>query len=150
MGRALLLQGDKDGAREHAVQALRADPTAPDALALLTSIKTRANPFLGAWWHYATWLERIGPARSVIVLLAAFVLYRVAVISAEQDGAAGLAQGIQLAWLAVVAYMIDLFVLVGVLGLSGDFDLIGVAIHLWALWSLSNGYWTARRIKLGA
>jgi Flp pilus assembly protein TadD len=104
MGRVLLLQGDKDGAREHAVQALRADPTAPDALALLTSIKTRANPFLGAWWHYATWLERIGPARSVIVLLAAFVLYRVAVISAEQDGATGLAQGIQLAWLAVVAY----------------------------------------------
>jgi tetratricopeptide (TPR) repeat protein len=104
MGWALLLRGDKAGAREHAIEALRADATAPDALALLTSIKTRSNPLLGAWWHYATWLERIGPTRSVIVLLAAFVVQRLAVIYAEQIGEAGLATGISVAWLAIVVY----------------------------------------------
>lgn len=104
MGRALLLSGDVTGAREHAIHALRADPTAPSALALLTAIKTRTNPLLGVWWRYATWMDRIGPARSVIVLLAAFVLYRLAVIVSDQQGAAGLATGIQLAWLAIVVY----------------------------------------------
>jgi tetratricopeptide (TPR) repeat protein len=104
MGWALLLRGDKAGAREHAIEALRADATAPDALALLTSIKTRSNPLLGAWWHYATWLERIGPTRSVIVLLAAFVLQRLAVIYSEQIGATGLATGISVVWLAIVVY----------------------------------------------
>jgi tetratricopeptide (TPR) repeat protein len=104
MGWALLYAGDKAGAREHAIVALRADPLAPDALALMTSIKTRSNPLLGAWWHYATWLERIGPTRSVIVLIAAFVLQRLAAIYAEQEGEAGLATGISLAWLAVVVY----------------------------------------------
>lgn len=104
MGTALLLQGDTAGAREHAILALRAEPLAPDALALLTSIKTRANPLLGAWWHYATWLERIGPTRSVLVLLAAFVLYRTAVIVAQQEGAPAFAGGIQIAWLGIVVY----------------------------------------------
>ena len=104
MGTALLLQGDKVGAREHAILALRAEPLAPDALALLTSIKTRSNPLLGAWWHYATWLERVGPTRSVIVLLSAFVLYRLAVIVAQQEGATAIAGGIQIAWLGIVVY----------------------------------------------
>jgi tetratricopeptide (TPR) repeat protein len=104
MGWALLLLGDTAGAREHAIGALRADPLAPDALALLTSIKTRANPLLGAWWHYAAWMEKIGPTRSVVVLLTAFVLYRLAVIVADQQGASELASGIQIAWLAVVVY----------------------------------------------
>jgi len=104
MGWALLLHGDKAGAREHAIEALRADPLAPDALALMTSIKTRANPLLGVWWHYATWMEKIGQTRSVIVLLTAFVVYRLAVIVADQQGASGLASGIQIAWLGVVVY----------------------------------------------
>jgi tetratricopeptide (TPR) repeat protein len=104
MGWALLRSGDKAGAREHAIDALRADATAPDALALLTSVKTRSNPLLGAWWHYATWLQRIGPTRSVIVLLAAFALQRVAAIYAEQHGEAGLSTTISVVWLAIVVY----------------------------------------------
>jgi len=104
MGWALLRLGDKAGAREHAIEALRADASAPDALALLTSIKTRSNPLLGVWWHYATWMQRIGPTRSVIVLLAAFALQRVASIYAQQHGEAGLASAISVVWLAIVVY----------------------------------------------
>jgi len=104
MGWALLRSGDRAGARDHAIHALRADASAPDALALLTSIKTRSNPLLGAWWHYATWMERIGSTRSVMVLLAAFALQRVAAIYAQQIDEPGLARAISIAWLAIVVY----------------------------------------------
>lgn len=104
MGTVLLLRGDVAGAREHAALALRADPSDPSALRLLTSIKTRSNPLLGLWWHYATWMERIGAARSVVVLLVAFVLYRLLVITATRADADGLAAGVQIAWLGLVVY----------------------------------------------
>lgn len=104
MGSALLLQGDAERAREHAVLALRIDPTDPAALRLLTSIKTRSNPLLGLWWRYATWAERVGAARQIVVLLGAFVLYRFAVIATSGAGHASLAAGIEIAWLAVVVY----------------------------------------------
>jgi hypothetical protein len=59
---------------------------------------------LGAWWHYATWIDKIGPTRSVVVLLAAYVVYRIVVIAASNAGAESLATGVQWAWLALVAY----------------------------------------------
>jgi hypothetical protein len=40
----------------------------------------------------------------VIVLLSAFVLYRLAVIVAQQEGATAIAGGIQIAWLGIVVY----------------------------------------------
>ena len=104
MGEVLLKRGDIDGAREHAAFALRADPTSSAALALLTSIKARTSPLLGLWWRYAVWGERVGPTRQVIVLLVAFVLYRVSTIVATDAGMDGLAGAIVFAWLGVVVY----------------------------------------------
>lgn len=46
--------------------------------------------------------------------------------------------------LAIVAYGLDLALLVAVLGATHDMDIIGVAIHAWALWSL-RGAWLASR-----
>lgn len=104
MGSVLLLRGDVTGAREHAALALRDDPTDPGALRLLTSIKARSNPLLGLWWRYATWGERVGPARQIVVLLVAFVLYRVAVLAAAGSGETAIAGVVQIAWLAFVVY----------------------------------------------
>lgn len=104
MGNTLLLNGDVDGAREHAVLALRNDPSDPDALQLMTSIKARTHPLLGIWWHYAVWSERMGPTRNILVLLGAFVLYRIGVIAASGAGETALAAGVQIAWLALVVY----------------------------------------------
>jgi tetratricopeptide (TPR) repeat protein len=104
MGETLLARGDVEGAREHAALALRADAADQDALRLLTSIKARTSPLLSLWWRYAVWGERVGPTRQVIVLLVAFVLYRVSSIAAAGAGAAALAGGIEAAWLAVVVY----------------------------------------------
>lgn len=104
MGRVLLLKGDVANAREHAVLALQADPTHPSALQLLVSIKARTNPLLGAWWHYAVWSNRIGTTRSIVVLIVAYVLYRISELAARDFGHEALATGINLAWLALVVY----------------------------------------------
>jgi Flp pilus assembly protein TadD len=104
MGETLLARGDVEGAREHAALALRADATDQAALRLLTSIKARTSPLLSLWWRYSVWGERVGPTRQIIVLLGAFVLYRVSTIMATDAGRTGLASAINLAWLAVVIY----------------------------------------------
>jgi Flp pilus assembly protein TadD len=104
MGETLLARGDIEEAREHAALALRADATDQAALRLLTSIKARTNPLLSLWWRYSVWGERVGPTRQVVVLLVAFVLYRVSTIMATDAGRIGLASAINLAWLAVVIY----------------------------------------------
>jgi Flp pilus assembly protein TadD len=104
MGEVLLKRGDIEDAREHAALALRADPSDPSALGLLTSIKARTSPLLGLWWRYAAWGERVGPTRQVIVLLVAFVLYRLSTIVATDLGKDGLASMIVLVWLGIVVY----------------------------------------------
>jgi Flp pilus assembly protein TadD len=104
MGETLLGRGDIQGAREHAALALRNDATDLEALRLLTSIKARTSPLLSVWWRYAVWGERVGPTRQVIVLLVAFVLYRLVTLMAADAGRDDLAGAISLAWLAVVLY----------------------------------------------
>ncbi|MEM7352079.1 MAG: tetratricopeptide repeat protein [Acidobacteriota bacterium] len=104
MGRVLLHKDRLDEAREHAVWALRNDPTSRDALALMAQIKARSSLVLGLWWRYATWMGSLGDGRSILVLLAAYVLYRVGVITAEVMTHEGLANFITLLWLSIVAY----------------------------------------------
>lgn len=104
MGQALLLAGDVAGAREHALLALRVDATDVGALHLMSSIKARSNPLLGLWWRYATWASAIGTSRQILVLLGAFVLYRVGAIAMSQAGNTGAAGVINIVWLAIVVY----------------------------------------------
>jgi tetratricopeptide (TPR) repeat protein len=104
MGSTLLARGDVQDARDHALAALRSDPTNPGALHLLTAVKTRSNPLLGLWWRYATWGERVGPARLIVVLLVAYAMQRFATIAAAGAGEDALANGISYAWLALCVY----------------------------------------------
>lgn len=104
MGRTLLLRRDDRGAREHALAALRIDATDVGALHLMAAIKARANPLLGLWWRYAVWASAMGTTRQIVVLLTAFVLYRVATIALGQAGNAGAAMAVNYAWIAIVVY----------------------------------------------
>lgn len=104
MGHAALHRGDVETAREHALWALRIDPTAHGPLYLLSSIKARSNPLLGLWWRYQTWIGSLGDGRAIVVLLGAFVLYRLALIWAGQSGYASWSGPIQIGWLALCAY----------------------------------------------
>lgn len=104
MGHLLLRRGRVAEAKEHAIWALRHDPSHRAALYLMAAVKARSNPFLGLWWRWSTWMGTLGDGRAILVLLAAYALYRVGVISADVAGQAELAQALSWVWLALVAY----------------------------------------------
>jgi len=104
MGNVLLRNGAVTEAREHAVWALRNDPAHGGALRLMASIKARQNVFLGLWWRYSTWMGSLGHGRAIVVLLGAFVLYRVVTIAVADGGRTDLAGLISMLWMAFVAY----------------------------------------------
>lgn len=104
MGRVLLFRGATEEAREHAVWALRQSPTNGAALALMAGIKARKSPILGLWWRYHVWSSRMGMTRSVLVLLFAYICYRVLTMGfadLDMEQAAGT---LQLVWLGFVLY----------------------------------------------
>ena len=103
-GTVALRRGDVKTAREHTAWALRLDAEDPGALHLLTAIKSRTNWFLGLWWRYNAWIGSIGTGRAIVVLLGAFVLYRLTTIWVTQAGRPELAQIIQVAWLGICVY----------------------------------------------
>jgi tetratricopeptide (TPR) repeat protein len=104
LGHLLLRRGEVQAAREHAIWALGQDANDVAALYLISAVKARSNPLLGLWWRYNSWMSDLGPTRSIVVLLAMFVVYRVVVIFAGQHGQPMVAEGVQWAWLAFVLY----------------------------------------------
>ena len=104
MGSVLLRRGDVAGAREHALWAVSADPTDRGALGLLTAIKAKTSWLLGLWWRYNTWCGEVGSRSAVLVLLGAFVLYRLLTQLLSDAGKAGGAQIVSFAWLGICLY----------------------------------------------
>jgi tetratricopeptide (TPR) repeat protein len=104
MGHLLLLKGRTDEAREHAVWVLREQAGHVGALHLLAAAKARQSPVIGLWWRYNSAMAALGEARSVLVLLAAFLVYRIAMIAVEDAGLASAAQVIHWTWMAFVVY----------------------------------------------
>lgn len=104
MGHVLLRHGDVEGAREHAIWALRENASDVSALYLMTAIKARSNLFMGFWWRFNAWVTDRGVARSVILLLGMFVVYRVTVIAANQYGYPQVAEVVDWLWLAFAFY----------------------------------------------
>ena len=104
MGWVLLQVGDIANAREHAIWSLRRDPSNASALYLLTAIKARANPFLGLWWRYNAWIKRMGMSRSILILLAAFIVYRIASMAFTDMGRKDIATIVNFCWMAIVIY----------------------------------------------
>jgi Flp pilus assembly protein TadD len=104
MGQVHLRRGEIDMAHEHALQALRIDARHEGALYLLAGLKARKSPFLGLWWRYSVWMEALGTSRSILVLIAAYAVYRIVGAVAQQQGFAVLAGPIQITWLAIVVY----------------------------------------------
>ena len=104
LGNCLLRRNQVEEAREHAILALRFDPHHAGALALLASVKVRRNPLLGLWWRYSVWMEGLGTSRAILVLLAAFAVYRVVTGIATQNGRSYVAGIVQWVWLAIVVW----------------------------------------------
>lgn len=104
MGEILLVQGNIEASREHAIAALQINPENNAALRLLVSIKARTSPILGLWWRYATWGQKVGPTKNIIILIVAYIIYRISSMIADDLGATVWETGIDLAWLAIVIY----------------------------------------------
>jgi Tfp pilus assembly protein PilF len=103
-GHVALRQGDIQAAREHAVWVLRNNPASIGALDLIASIKARTSKSLGLWWRWNVWMNSIGEARSIMVLVGAFVIYRVVSIAARSSSNTRLAEVVELLWLGIVVY----------------------------------------------
>jgi tetratricopeptide (TPR) repeat protein len=103
MGWLLLRRGEVAEAREHAITVLRVQPSHGGATLLLVGVKARGSWVLGVWWRYNMWMVGLGP-RAITVMLVGFASYRMVSLLAEDFGPAGLADVIQILWLAFVAY----------------------------------------------
>lgn len=103
-GQVLLQRGDVGSAREHALWALSTEATDEGALALLAAVKARSSVWLGAWWRWNTWMQTLGQSRTVVVLLVAFVAYRLGTLVAIDVGYVEAALALQLVWLLLCLY----------------------------------------------
>jgi tetratricopeptide (TPR) repeat protein len=104
MGGIRLREGKVEEAREHAHWALRQAPNDPRVLTLLAAIKARSSFTLGLWWRYHAWMSRFADGQQVIVLLGAYVLYRVTDTSLTVMDAKQLSSLLELAWLGTCVY----------------------------------------------
>jgi tetratricopeptide (TPR) repeat protein len=99
-----LARGDTAGAENHARFVLRNDATSYAALELWTAIQARRSWMLGAWWRLNAWLVRGDDRRRIAVLMAGFVVVRIAVIITDEIGLEGLSQVLAFSWLGLCAY----------------------------------------------
>ncbi|MGB2427337.1 MAG: tetratricopeptide repeat protein [Alteromonas sp.] len=104
-GNTLLRAGQVAQAREHAIWALQQDANNQSALALLTNIKARQNPLMGMWWRANTWLISGNNARTILLLISAYVLFRVSAIALADLGYELIATGVSMLWIGIVIYM---------------------------------------------
>jgi tetratricopeptide (TPR) repeat protein len=104
MGWIRLRRGDLAGAREHAAMALSQQADSGRALHLLIAIKARRNPFLGFWFRWNLWMSSMGDRRSIAILVAGYLIYRLATALAEDLGRDDIASILQIVWFAFVVY----------------------------------------------
>jgi len=103
-GRLLLYRGKTEEAYDHAVWVLQQDATDPAALQLLAAIKTRRNPLFGLWFRLNAWLTAGGNLRTIMLLIGAYVLFRLGSQLLQDYGHAEAATMLRYTWLGIVIY----------------------------------------------
>ncbi len=78
LGRLELGDGNVEAAREGACDALRLEPNNAGALRLLAEVKARQSWALGLWWRFSAALDRLGPERSIGVLVGLWFVIQLA------------------------------------------------------------------------
>lgn len=99
-GQIALSRGNVAEARESTIEALRQDPTDIAALNLMVLIKARGSFLLGAWYRYQVWITAMGEVRSIAVLTAAFIVYRLSTLILKDTGLGAWTWVAHLIWLA--------------------------------------------------
>ena len=83
---------------------LRQNAVDPDGHELWAAVQARRSRLLGAWWRWNTWISLGHDRRRLALLMAGFILTRVAVIVTDELGLPGLSRAIGLTWLGFCAY----------------------------------------------
>ncbi|KZN59837.1 hypothetical protein N473_02675 [Pseudoalteromonas luteoviolacea CPMOR-1] len=104
-GHCLLRQGEITESKEHAIWALQQDPNDHNALTLLTNIKARQNAAMGVWWRLNTWLISGSNTRTILLLITAYIVFRVFAIGLDDAGFETISSVVSMLWLGIVAYM---------------------------------------------
>jgi len=104
MGHVKLKQKRYSEAKEHVIWALSNDPESLSALYLLMAIKTKQSWLLGLWWRYYAWTVKVGAAKAVMVLLIAYMLYRVSILVETDLQLDYLVTVTNVIWISLVAY----------------------------------------------
>ncbi|NNG00245.1 MAG: tetratricopeptide repeat protein [Desulfobacteraceae bacterium] len=104
MGFIRLLEGEIEEARGHALWALQKSVFNADAVLLLSQIKARTNPLVGAWWKLNGWLTGGSTSRIVLILVFTYALFRIAELGLNDLGYTFWSNAVKYIWLIVVIY----------------------------------------------
>jgi Flp pilus assembly protein TadD len=104
LGHCDLADGRVERAHEHAVWALQNDPTDERALTLLCAIKARRSPLLGLWWRFQNYLSAGSQRRTILLLVGAYLVYRVLGIALNDNGYDTWLPWLTSAWFGFCAY----------------------------------------------
>jgi tetratricopeptide (TPR) repeat protein len=104
LGHCDLAAGCVEEARAHALWALQQDPGDSGALGLLASVKARRSWLLGLWWHFQNLINAGSSRRTIVMLIGAYLMYRVVEIAMVHNGMKDQAPFVTLAWLAFCVY----------------------------------------------
>lgn len=104
LGHVALRRGQVEVAHDHALWALGQNAADPAALGLMASIRARQSPLLGLWWRYSVWMTARGDSGQVVILLVAWLAFRVAELASRDLGVPALATTFNFVWLGLALY----------------------------------------------
>ncbi|MFT6144429.1 MAG: tetratricopeptide (TPR) repeat protein [Myxococcota bacterium] len=104
MGHILLKRGDIAAARDHAISALRNNVVGSGPIHLLTAVKARESWTLGLWWRWQSWMSSRGQNQVILILVGAYIVFRLITIRLEQLDYDNARFAINIAWLGLIAY----------------------------------------------
>jgi tetratricopeptide (TPR) repeat protein len=104
LGHCDLAAGRAEEARAHALWALQQDPGDSGAMTLFAAVKARRSWLLGLWWRFQSFVNAGSGRRAIVMLLGAYLLYRVVGIAMVHNGMKEWAGFVTLAWLAFCVY----------------------------------------------
>jgi tetratricopeptide (TPR) repeat protein len=103
-GYVALARGEVSEANDHVRFVLAHDAASQSALELLTAIKARKNPLLGAWWRWNVFIGLRTDTSQLGILLGSFIVVRLVVILLGELGHEGAESLVTQIWLAFCAY----------------------------------------------
>ncbi len=104
LGHCDLAAGRIEEARAHALWALQQDPSDGGALTLFAAVKARQSWLLGLWWRFQSFVGAGSSRRAIVLLIGAYLLYRIAEIAMKQNGLVTQSSYLNIAWLGFCVY----------------------------------------------